>query len=302
MNLHTLIPGTVGLWQLQGDFKDTSGNALDVVPVDGITMLPTTPNSFLPLDDCVQAVAINNDPILLAPLSPLLQLTGACTFEWIMQQWHTFDLTYFACTDPATSPRSPDRHGHLFSLWSSSGNPEMADGFYGGGGGHPSGEFYGTDHIDFKWSDVGNTANPVVTPPGFNVRTHHFAYVRNPAGDWHVLRDGVQVGVSLPGIGTNVALGTERFVIGGLWNQLNAGGGGQLMASVRVLNYARSDAGILADANGVLAPCGGGGGGGGGGGANAGGGNTATATANGLVYDAVAAAQFGISLRQAPRS
>lgn len=46
----------------------------------------------------------------------------------------------------------------------------------------------------------------------------------------------------------------------------------------------------------------GGGGGGGGGGANAGGGNTATATANGLVYDAVAAAQFGISLRQAPRS
>lgn len=304
MNLHTLIPGTVGLWQLQGTFNDTSGNALDLVSVDGITNLPTTPNSFQALDSCIQGVILNNDPKLMAPLSALLQSTGALTYEWLMQQWKTFTLTYFCVADPAgrTGGDGPDRIGSLYTVWSDSGNPEITDQHIGSN--LPSagyGQFYGSDHTLFGWSDVGNPANPTVTPPGFSVKTHHFAYVRTAAGNWHVLRDGVQVGAGVPTAGANVATGVERFFIGGYEKQSNPGSGGQVMASVRLLNYARSDADILADANATLAPCGGGGGGGGGT-ANSGGGNTATAASTGLVYDAVAAAQFGMSLRQAPRS
>lgn len=257
MRLHPLIPGTVALWQLQGNFVDAGPNGLDVVPVDGITNLPTTPNPFSAADDCVQFVHVDNDAKLLAPLSPLLQITGAMTVEWIMQQWRTFTFTYFACSDPVDSPSSaPDRIGHLYAIWTTSGNPEISDQHIGSSLPSPGyGEFYGNDHGTFLWSDVGNGSNPVLTPPGFPVKTHHFAYVRNAAGDWHVLRDGVKVGITVASAGANVAIGTERFCIGGTIRQGSSGSGGMLLASVRILNYARSDADILADAQFSMLSC-----------------------------------------------
>lgn len=305
MNLYPLVANTVALWQLQGDLKDSSGNGLDLTAVNvttnagaatpPFTALANKTNGTITPDGCILGIDLDTGGTtkLMAPNTSLLRLTGEMTIEWLMVQKFTFTLAYFTCADPAgrSGGAGPDRIGSLYTLWSDSGNPAISDEHIGSGA--PSagyGLFPGyNDHVLFNWADNGE---PI---PG-DWHPHAFAYVRDASGNWKTYRDGVTVGAGVLTAGANTATGLERFFIGAIEN--GAGGANGLIGSVRVMNVARSATAIASDAALVMAACGGGGESG----ADAGGGNTSSANAQGLVYDAVAAAQFGISLRQSPRS
>lgn len=263
MNLHPRINGTVGLWQLQSDLKDSSGNGLDAVSVAGTTNLPTAPNAFAALgnknsgtfvaDPCLVGLPMtgSSDPKLMMPFSTLFHLTGPMTVEWLMMQTATFETAYMACADPAgrLGGNGVDRIGSLYSLWSNSGNPAVTDQNMGSNIPSSTYPFFGgyNDHILFNWADVGR-------PAGGDFHTHHFACVRDASGNWQAYRDGATAGAGVLKVGNNVPLGTERLFIGGY--ELNSGGGGSF-ASVRLLNYARTGAQIFADANFTLGTCGG---------------------------------------------
>lgn len=285
MNLHPLIANTVALWQFQNTYKDDSGNGLDMVTLhaDGT---PATPAPFVHVSDSTGAF-VTNDPCLFAvnldvasgtrlqaPSSSLLRITGPLTIEWILMWQYTF-VWYMA------SLGSPSKR--LFEIQSNIINKASVSTPTNGDQAFP-----GTD--THTWA----LANE---PVGGDYHPFHYAYTRDASGNWLAYKNGVVAGA---GFATSASAsdGTELFCLGG-GAANNDAGGGPRYASVRILNYARSAPAIFADATAVLAACGDGGGGGG---ADAGGGNTGTAGANSLVYDAVAAAQFGLSLRQAPRS
>lgn len=304
MNLHPLVPNTVALWQLQSDLKDSSGNGFDLVSVNRITNAPQTAPAFVPLSNSVFGV-ITDDACLFgsnmvgngddttsklaAPVTPALQFTGACTFEWLMYQRQTYGSSYIACADPAgrSGGNGPDRIGSLYTLWTASGTGVISDQHMGSALPFPG---YGTfpPGTNDGWARVN-------IPQGGDWSTHHFAFTRDVSGLWLSYRDGISTGTGVPSVGTNVATGVEQVFVGGI--ETSGADGCAVFASFRILNYARSPAQILTDALITLTPCGqspnlGN--------PNAGGGNPTGPTS--LVYDAVAAAQFGMSLRQAPRS
>ena len=260
MRLHPLIPGTLALWQFQNDFLDYSGNNLTASPVDVVANTPVTAPGFTPLSNKTNGVLVN-DPCLVGvdlnagsrttklmmPITPLLQMTGPMTVEWLMVQEFTFDLTYWCCADPTLNRAGPDRTGSLYTGWSSSGNPEISDQNLNGGS--PNGSFPGyNDHVLFNWSDVGRVQSG-------DWHAHHFAYTRDSSGNWQSYRDGVTAGSGVPAAGANVATGVERFFIGGFEKEQNGQGAAGLFASVRVLNYTRTAAQIAADASYAVSPC-----------------------------------------------
>lgn len=259
-----LIPGTVALWQLQSDLKDTSGNALDLSPVDCVTNAPVAAPSFTNIANRNNGVVVNDACILgvnldfgttalRAPLSPLLQMVGAMTIQWTFVQKSTFTTTYFCCADPAgrSGGQGPDRIGSLYTLWSSSGNPDVSDQHIGSNLPVPGyGAFPGyNDHALFNWADNGR-------PITGDWHAHQFAAVRSSVGTWTVSRDGVSISTGIASAGTNVASGVERFFIGAYEHESSGTGAAGLFASVRVLNFARAASDLATDAFNANSPCG----------------------------------------------
>lgn len=257
MRLHPRIPGTVALWQLQIDFADTSGNALDLTSVDVLTNAPAAAPPFVNLSDKTHGVVVNDGCLmgvnmdasaskLMAPLTPLLRFSGACTFEWIMVQRFTTTHAYFACANPAgrVGGAAPDRIGSLYTLWSSSGNPKVSDKFIGSN--LPSPGYGDFGYLNAGWAGVS-------TPAIGDYHPHHMAAVRDGSGNWKAYIDGVSTGPGVLSAGTNVVTGNEQFFVGAIETEANTAAG--LMASMRVLDYARDAADILTDATSCLAGC-----------------------------------------------
>lgn len=322
MNLHPLIPNTRALWQLQGNLKDTSGNGLDLVTLNDSTKDPGGIEQYGSFDSCIQGFKYDPNGVapgvgtnLIAPLTALLQIVGPWTIQFLL--WDSTTLggnQPFVCLvdQNAFLPGglAADRIGSIFTFFYSQLTPGKfpywADLTHGSNLPVPGGNWWTTPEA--TWGLAPGLIHAVA------LRFNSDGIIGNPA-TVDLFLDGVKQPVTLNSLGTPTnrtstpsVTGSERFYVGGSGNIDYHGSGAEspaantLIGSVRVLSVARSDADILADANFANAACGGGGGGGGGGTANSGGGNTAAATSSNLVYDAVAAAQFGIALRQAPRS
>lgn len=257
MRLQPLIPGTVALWQLQSDTNDSSGNALHLSSVVVATNAPAGPTVFAHMsnrrsgvvtnDPCLMGADLTNSPgKLMAPVTPLLQLTGPMTIEWLYIQRYTNTHAYFACADPAgrVGGAAPDRIGSLYTMWSINGDAEISDKHIGSNLPSPG----------YGW--MGNTNATWATfnlPNATDYSTHHMAYVRDGAGNWNVYLDGALSGVGVLSAGANASTGAEQFFMGAIELEANVPIG--VFASVRVLNYARSAALILADALSCLGTC-----------------------------------------------
>jgi hypothetical protein len=268
MRIHQNIPGVVANWPLQSNMGDGSGNGLDFAAIISTPSLhtPIATPPFVPVgnnnlgvftpDGCIKCIDLESGswtapygyPQLWAPLTPLLQFTGPFTFQWINMQIETHECTYFTLADPASgrigddgSPPQP------YTLYSSSGNPLFADQQVHDALPNPT---YSTfpgyaDHTLFNWADVGR-------PQSGDYHVHVCAWTRDVSGNYQVYRDGVAIGAAIPSIGAHTVTGAERFFVGGLENGGNHVG---YFASIRVLNYARTAAQILADATDVLSAC-----------------------------------------------
>lgn len=296
MNLLPYVTGTVAHWPLQGNLKDTSGVAPDLYTQDATQFAAPSPpggvEQYAALDTCLQAFKFNGGTQLAAKaVSSALQLTGPFTVQWLMNDAASFDHTFFLCTNPAVRSDPSGLSNLLCLYWSSFGFPGFTD--YHTSETFPIGGF----HPGVLWETIS------ASNWGYHAN-HAYCVRRDGAGVVSLYIDGVRVTPdrTLASLG-NAAAGNELFFIGG-----NSGGGpaglgdgamgnNSLIADMRVLNYGRSDVDILADAQFVLGGCGGipvppvidGDSGG--------------VTAGGaIVYDAVAAAQFGLSLRLTPRS
>lgn len=257
MRLQPLIPGTVALWQLQSDTNDSSGNALHLSPVLVATNAPCAAPVFTNLsnrrsgvvtnDPCLMGVDLTNSTgKLMAPATPLLQFTGPMTIEWLYIQRYTNTHAYFACADPAgrSGGNAPDRIGSLYTMWSINGHACVSDKNIGSNLPVPG------------YGDMGNANATWATfnlPNATDYSTHHMAYVRDTAGNWKVYLDGAQSGVGVVFFAANSAVGNEQFFMGATEREANVPIG--VFASVRVLNYARSAALILADALSCLGTC-----------------------------------------------
>lgn len=274
MNWLPTIPGTVANWPLNGSLIDVSGNGINLTVNEG-------PEIYRPLDACTNGFSFQDDTFTSSGLivdSPLLRFAGDFTIQFVMKMTANFNQEIFIC-QPNASPF--DTNSIYGFNTDTAAQLDYSDQF---------------NRIGASSSYIGFPGSSTILNSALQAG-RAFAFRRRGIGSGHflieVFIDGVLQGPTLQ-TGTNVPLGTEKFVIGqwlGADTPLRA-----IMANVRVMNIARSDSGIVSDAIQVLAPCGGGGQSG----PNAGGGNVSAPTS--LVYDAVAAAQFGIALRQGPRS
>lgn len=251
------IPGTVANWPLQGDFLDTSGNGLTLAPVAASTNAPAAAPPFIALadktngvivnDSCLVGVQLESETKLMAPATALLRFAGAFTFEWLMLQRFTYTFAYFACADPGgrSGGRGADRIGSLYTGWSGSGNPAISDQHIGSNLPTPGyGSFPGyNDHTLFNWADAGQ-------PAIGDWHTHHMAMTHDGSGNYRAYRDGVYIGGFVASAGANTPVGNERFFLGNIELTFLGMGGGGVYASMRALNYERSQPDIAGDAAG----------------------------------------------------
>ncbi len=283
MNLLPNVAGhTLANWPLQpGDLTDHSGNGLNFTAITVTGHAPGAVTNWTSFGGGVSGLDLGGtfaqDTMLSAPVSPLLQMTGACTFEWLMAQHFTFTNTYFTCCSPPARDGgfgngAPDIKGSLYTLyWAATGHPSIGDQFYGGGGGITTGQDCLDANAD-NWADVPTIVPYVFTP-------HLYAITRSAAGVWNFYRDGVAFATTVAKAGTNVAVGTEQFFVAGT-EFINNGGAGWF-CSIRIQDRALTPPEIQDDTNYVF--------------------GSAGPPAAGMVYDAVAASQFSLALRQQPR-
>lgn len=256
MNTLRNTPNTVLNMPLQSDFNDISGNGLNGVPVDRVTEAPVSNLLFFePMTNKVsgvvttlslQGAAFNSLVLggtatakLKLPLSPLLWLNGAATWEWVMTQKTTTTAAYICCVDPTgrSGGAAPDRIGSLYTLWSSSGTASISDKHIGSNIPSPGyGNFPGTTTPNWSGNNV-----PVLG----DWSTHHYAIVRDAALNWTCYRDGVAISPSIPSNGVSAVSGNEQTYIGGI--EVNSSPGVGIIGSVRIENVARSAADIFAD-------------------------------------------------------
>lgn len=254
MNVLPNIPGhTVANWPLQGNLLDVSGNGLDLEALYISNLATGAPTNFTAFADGVVGLDLGGTfpavTQLRAAFSPSFHLTGQRTFQWLMSQNFTFVNTYFTCCDPTPPGRdvgfgngAPDIKGSLYTLyWASVGRPGLSDQFYGGGGGVTVGFDFAGAGVGV-WTDLGI---PFLAP-----RWHAYAMVLDATGLWSCYRDGVKIGPGVQQISTNVAVGNERFFLGG--TEVANNGGAAWWASFRVLDVALPPADVLRDSTFML--------------------------------------------------
>jgi hypothetical protein len=213
VNLHPDIAGCVGLWQFQGNLSDSSGGGNTMSVFVGTEQYTTI--------DSYQAFDFNDASALVAPLAAALQLTGAFTIQWIMVPRRTDQtMFYFTCARPSGGP------GTTYQLYAS---------FFDSGSGK------------IHYFDTGGGFE-TFTPGGQGTLSTSHVYALRRGADYSLtlFEDGVAIATSTTS--NTPSNGTELLRLGNYqWHDvpyLDAA-----VASFRVLNYARSDAEILADYN-----------------------------------------------------
>lgn len=211
MRLHPLIPGTVALWQLQDSLVDSSGNGISLSVELGSEQYADMDNirSF-------NTAGSFHGTGLIADASALLRFTGAFTAEWLITPLDSRSQAYFGC-ESNSSPWTP-----LYTCTFGAADCQRYSDQFG--------------HVEFTGSNVGNAGVG-----------NHYAIRRTAGGLVNFFLNGVKQTVSTT-TSAQVADGTERLRV---FNANSSGTGDQLqaqMASIRFLNYARSEADIAADA------------------------------------------------------
>ena len=280
---------TVANWPLQGgSLADISGNGLDLTAVDARTEVPKAA-TVVSIDATTQAIDTTYDGVtfnaklkLDASRASLLRFTGAFTIQWVMVQVRTFAISHFCCVNPDNlNPHrdgAPDRIGSLYDIWSSGGDCEISDQNIGSNLPVP---FYGA----FPGTNNSTWAQVPVSPPPYAAPAQ-FAVTRDASGNYSAYRNGVLIG-AVASAGTHAVQGNEVFYLGGTESGVPPAGtfgnsGGAQYAYVRVSNVALSASQVASDYGysiGYTLP-----------------------TTTGLVYDAVAAAQFATALHLNPRA
>lgn len=294
MNILPNIAGTVANWPMQGSLADTSGNGLNLITLGwgtpGTLNAPGGTEAYATLDTCLQGFAFDGATKLLAAFSPLFQINGPMTIQFLLKFGGDTggNQVLGCCVDPTRfGGGGGTAHSVLGNLYTYFWSNDI----------HGRTVYYtdeGHGGANYSWL---NGMTPLVA--------HSYAFRRAATGVLTMWVDGVQRAYD-PANGTitaasNSIVGNERFYVGGCDSTFNDTlTMGAVMAGYRVVNYARTDAQILADANFAMSttcaqtpvyPV-----------TDDPGNGDGTDPAGSIVYDAVAAAQFGIALRQAPRS
>lgn len=225
MRLHPLIPGTVGLWQFQGSLADASGNGLDASVDVGSA-------AYEAIDSCVQGFRFDNGPGgghaatngLITPLSALAQMGGEFTAEFIFVPRGTPGQTFFQCETPGGAV--------LYAMFIDAAvRLCYADKT-------PINTFLGFPSSPIVWTPYAVAQLPI-----------HVAWRKRSTGGGGFIIECFINGVLQAGTlatTSETATGTERLRFGGFIGQLNNLIG--TMASLRIVNYSRLNADILADA------------------------------------------------------
>lgn len=275
MNLHPLIGGTLALYQYQDNMRDSGGNGYDLSLVGGV-------EQYENLDTCIRGFTFNGATWMRSAVAPLLRHSGDHTIEVLIVQRQTFQQTFFKVDDHD----SPSGGTVVWQYYIDASNH------------YAWSNQNGTSYLGFPGPFI--SCGPYAVGGTGNHTVYHFAFRKTQTGasqyQLECLINGVLAATATTFNATISTSGNECIWVGGynFSSFVNVFEGA--MASLRVLNYARSTANILADANYTLGVCGtqavppvtdGG---------------TGASTFSGMVYDGVAAAQFATSLRQAPRS
>lgn len=208
---HPNISGTVALWQLNGTLADTSGNARDLALVSGSAVYATL-DTFGTSIMGYDFHAAGND--LIAPNVSAFDLPGEMTIEFLYRTRNDI----FATT--VQTFVQYDTLGYAI--------------YYGNTG--------------WSWADFAiNTAFPGPVDIGPRLRLNHLAVRRQSSGGGNFNIDlwinGVKV-ATLPT--TSAATGGGRTRVGGFSGGAN---NNAMVASVRILDFARADADIVCDYN-----------------------------------------------------
>ena len=290
MNLHPLINGTLGLWQFQHSLADSSGFASTLSTLDSTTARPHPAGgteAYTTIDTCLAGFAFDGSTALYTPLVSFLWLTGDFTIEWIMKMTHTTTQACFSSCDPngRSGGNGVDRIGSLFSLYCGSGAPAYVDQHIGSNLPTPGYGGFSSQGTAWGAGGAGNTY-------------HHYAFRR--AGTLvDVFVDGTKNASSVITVGSNTPTNQEHFYVGSSESSGEVMASGDVYATVRVVNYGRSDAAVAADAAFTMGVCG----------------STPTypvidsqtstlapGLGSSVVYDAVAMAQFARALHSSPRA
>jgi len=256
------ITGTVGNWPLNGSLVDVSGMSPALQSVDPAVETPVAP-LYVTFDACTQGVeCLNGTSGKLMASAPLLRFTGAFTFQWVMVQLRTYELTYFCCCDPTLGAPGlrnggPDRLGSLYTIHSSGGNCTIADQSIGSNLPSP---FYGviSGSNNTTWGGVPGSPPPYANPAVY-------AFTCDSSGNysaykWTAPGVGGLVGTVAHYGSAKTSNGTENFYIGGIESGVppiyGVGySGGATFANVRALNYARAASDLAADAAAMFGNC-----------------------------------------------
>jgi hypothetical protein len=217
LNLHPNITGTVGLWQLQNSLADTSGNGLDLSVAAGSATYSTLSGSIVGFD-------FNKTRTLTAPINAALQLGGEITVQCLIKLRDNNVATWLMCY-PGTSVNSELYH------WYQNGVLSYAD---------INNNTSGGSHLGPPYYDVTN-----LYPSVFEI-----AVRKTSLGSNNYLVEtfvnGIKVASGFSGFTVQgiTPSGTEQLWIGGYHGGSELDG---VIASLRILNYARSDANLQAD-------------------------------------------------------
>ncbi len=235
MNLHPKISGTLALYQFQGNMHDSSGNGLDLSLVGGT-------EQYESIDTCLSGFKFNGITWMRSAVSSLIQYTGDHTIEVLLIQRQTFSQSFFK-TDSHDTPFA----SVLWNYYIDSANRYA---------------FTNQDTGGVRFGSPGTTISclPYAAGTTGNHTVYHFAFRKTQTGVSQYLVECLINGVlaATPTIvtGTLSTSGNECIWVGGVdfssFDNVFEG----VMASVRMVNYARTDAQILADALYTKGTCG----------------------------------------------
>lgn len=209
VNLHPLISGTVGLWQLQSSLADASGNGNTLAVVSGSAAYATLSGSVVGFDfDATRR--------LEAPLAAVLQLGGEFTIQFLIIERAVNTQTFVQCQVPAGAS--------LYAFYSS-GAAKYA---------------YADQHVNANLSPDLVLFNQTPNVNQWTLRR------RSTGGANYIVElfvNGILQGSTLVTT-TNTAATTERLFVGGFSGgpNLNA-----IVTSLRILNFARTDVDVASD-------------------------------------------------------
>lgn len=221
MQLPVANANTIGLWQLQGNLNDSSGNGLTLSMLAGTAAYTT-------LSGSIQGFNFNGARTLRSVADPLVQIEGELTIELLLMSRISTVYTIFDVEDSGADV--------LYSFY-----------FSAGGLGN-----YGISYVDqAQNNDIGTPSPPGIQPSTGVIEHWTFRRKLTSPGNYivEVFKNGVLQSGSLTAV-DQVATGAEFVHIGGFSGGPLADG---IMAGVHLMSGARSDADIAADYNYVFA-------------------------------------------------